>query len=372
MKMVGHSQPVEAAPLATQSTPLDAVDDRPGLVAEAGASARYLVPGIDTLRFFAALWVVFYHGAAPPLWELVPSQWQTTADIVARLPFNGNAAVVLFFVVSGFCIHLGNVEKSKIERGRFILQRATRIVLPLVAAMLVTQGLGAQYRAALDLILWSVYCEIYYYLVYPLAFRLFRPDRLRYTLAATLVITLALAISQPHLKFLWQFDWLTWLFCLSMWVVGCLLAEIYVRKSVALPAMNIWLLRVGFVAGAAAATIVSNVPWLRVGYIWTMPVLALLLPVLIINEIRVATAGHVSIWLERAGLATYSIYLVHKPVLTAVEELELAPLIAWPLQLLSVAVASALFYFVIERPAHRLSRAIGHWMRSPLIVRARS
>ena len=67
--------------------------------------------------------------------------------------------------------------------------------------------------------------------------------------------------------------------------------------------------------------------------------------------------------LDTLGRASYSLYLVHS----------LVPWSAHPLPyLVGVAMGTALLYFGVERPSHRLAKAVGkrltHRARPPLAV----
>jgi peptidoglycan/LPS O-acetylase OafA/YrhL len=324
-------------------------------------ASTHFVPGIDTLRFLAALWVVFYHGAAPPLGALVPQQYASIATALARLPFNGNAAVVLFFVISGFCIHLSNVRRERVAVTRFLVQRILRIVPPLVVIQLIAMALGSRYSASLSVVLWSVNCEIAYYLVYPFIFRLLRPGRIVSTTAVSLAISAVMACLNARAQFLWQWpsEVLTWIFCLSLWLLGCAFADRFARSAIAPRLPNVWVLRFVAVLFGIVATVLAHLPILPIGYVWTMPFFAAFCPVWIWAEITYARERGPQPLLEACGVAGYSIYLVHKPAITAVGALELPPLLCWPVILMCVAGASAVFYMVVERPSHLASRWAG-------------
>src|SRR5438477_1992376 len=131
------------------------------------------VAGLDSIRFVAAIWVVMSHGAAPlkPLFS----------DPVARLisggfssSFNGIAAVMVFFVVSGLCIHLPYVNAQSLPVMEFLLRRYIRIGLPLLAILLTIVVLGGKAYEAGDAVLWSVYAELVYYSMYPMFFLIAR------------------------------------------------------------------------------------------------------------------------------------------------------------------------------------------------------
>ena len=65
--------------------------------------------------------------------------------------------------------------------------------------------------------------------------------------------------------------------------------------------------------------------------------------------------------LETAGLFSYSLYLIHKLVITAFDELpvNVDPIGVWAAQLLAIFLAAFVFYILVERPAHRLARRLG-------------
>ena len=67
---------------------------------------------LTRLRFFAALWVVFYHWRAP---------WDFDVDTVTQLLAMGRFGVDLFFILSGFV--LAHVYLLAREEGRFDFAR---------------------------------------------------------------------------------------------------------------------------------------------------------------------------------------------------------------------------------------------------------
>lgn len=88
-------------------------------------------PGLNTLRFYAALSVVFYHLSAPVIWFSDPDAMKY-ANHVGFM--HGHDAVTLFFALSGFLIFTLLIREKDttgtISIRRFYIRRAFRI-LPL-------------------------------------------------------------------------------------------------------------------------------------------------------------------------------------------------------------------------------------------------
>ena len=79
------------------------------------------LPGLTRIRFFAAIWVVFYHWRAP---------WVVDVDAATNLFALGRFGVDLFFILSGFVlthVYVASRETGEFHFGRFILARFARI-----------------------------------------------------------------------------------------------------------------------------------------------------------------------------------------------------------------------------------------------------
>ncbi|GJL96545.1 MAG: acyltransferase [Hyphobacterium sp.] len=97
------------------------------------------LPSLTRLRFFAALWVVFYHWREP---------WSVDVDSVTAFFEMGRFGVDLFFILSGFVlahVYLAAREEGRFDFLRFILARFARIYPLHVAtiALLALAALGA-------------------------------------------------------------------------------------------------------------------------------------------------------------------------------------------------------------------------------------
>ena len=98
---------------------------------------------LDHIRGFAILSVFVYHcfGAAFHFSKLNWNGWfpdfHTRGSFLA-LPFTfGWAGVPIFFVVSGFCIHLSHRRSSRKDMATFFTRRFFRIYLPYLVALLI-------------------------------------------------------------------------------------------------------------------------------------------------------------------------------------------------------------------------------------------
>jgi len=207
------------------------------------------ISGIDSIRFVCALIVVLGHLGPPPLDAL--GSLGTLIEKGIAVAFNGPAAVIAFFIISGFCIHfpVANGPARKMLVAAFYARRFIRIGLPVVAVLALYEWAGVDARYPNFGVLWSIICEAVYYLIYPALLVAARSIGWRKLLAATvvvaaltaLILAFMLGISDNNYP---AFGLFTWIFGLPVWVSGCLLAERWSRlPKVSTP--TIWLIRGG-------------------------------------------------------------------------------------------------------------------------------
>ena len=99
------------------------------------------LPSLDALRGMASLVVVVSH-----CYLLIPEARRATLDAswasYLLLPlYNGSAAVVVFFVLSGFVLSLPSWRGSVPSYPRFVVRRFCRIYLPFAASILLALAL---------------------------------------------------------------------------------------------------------------------------------------------------------------------------------------------------------------------------------------
>lgn len=326
------------------------------------------VQGLDTLRLALALCVVFGHIglpiAADPSSHTLP--WSAFAAIYANA-FNGPAAVVCFFVISGFCIHYPYRNQKTLELLPYFSRRHIRIWVPIAAAVIAAKCVGLRVVVLGDSILWSLIAEEIYYLLYPIL----RWLRLRWSWLGLIVMAYAAAIlmaatdvsAMNYPSFGIGGNWILGLPC---WLLGCHLAQTSDGWGIVAPRvslMRVWTLRTIIVAVGTLCSIARF--HLAIGYPWSLTVCSPLIYYWLHQEI-VYYRDHAPIQiLESAGQMTYSIYLTHllaSRFLTnhvgPISE-ELLPRV---LYFVGVLTLTASFYFTIERPSHRLARATANWI----------
>ena len=137
-------------------------------LAEGIPASQQHILGLDTVRAFAALSVVLAHILGPKLPSVLQNLGlnQGIADFSKYL-FTGHPAVIVFFVVSGFCIHYPYTRRN-LPVIAFTLARWMRIMPPALIAMLLAYLLHVEkYNFVDGFILWSIVCELWYYSLYP-------------------------------------------------------------------------------------------------------------------------------------------------------------------------------------------------------------
>ncbi len=267
---------------------------------------------LDAIRFIAALFVALYHGPKLP-GEYFVRYFSLGWDML----FFGSGVVMVFFVVSGICIHYPVAAAGgKVDMLPFLVRRYIRILPPVVLASLLAYFADLNYSPIGGRITWSLLCELGYYSLYPAL--LFLANRFGWralTLAtippAYIMLVLYQTASSPifaGIALIFQY--------LPCWVCGCWAAECLVKKlgrpEPPLPpsSLEIWLWRVGIVAFYSTAAGMSY--YHVVHYIWFMIPFSLLVAAWISREILFFKNRPSWKWLANLGLYSYSLYLVHE------------------------------------------------------------
>lgn len=302
------------------------------------------LPRVDVLRAVAILLVFTHHYWLDVLeltgekWDFQP--WNGILLVPGRLGFLG---VKLFFVISGFCIHLSwlNWRKGAGLEGAgvraflpvYLWRRFWRIYPPYLLALLVfflmqyseplkgeslrhlsvhalmLQNLSKQFFENINPSFWSLGAEWQLYLVYPLALVV----AVRWRMEAAFALTAAVALGMRAASFKWGDNYFIlhspfshWL----EWMIGALVADrfaagtrVFHWHSLLVPALIVLTVAVHLKDGFVFSIARYLVPTLT---------FAALLEWCIEGARPLARAERALIPL---GLCSYSFYLLHEPAI---------------------------------------------------------
>ena len=358
---------------------------------------------VDQLRGLAALAVVVCHLAVSAYREapnLAGGPWPWLALILGF----GYLGVPLFFVISGFCIHLPQARAltratpTAPDWRRFFARRFWRLYPPYLAALVValalwwvagsplpwlavtTQALLVHpfHTATFDGVnppAWTLAVEAQLYLAYPVVFRLIARFGALRALGAVLAVTMAYRVTLAFTPLPSEIAGPAWEVFLARWVewvLGAVVAE-WAAGRLALPRVlsSPWpgLVALGagvlleWYAGSWGLYVVKE-PLYGVAF-------ALLLHAALAHE-RPGLGSAPGRYLAGVGVYSYSLYLLHRPIQLAFEPLA-REVATWPAViaqgvpsslLIMVATtplvlwAARVFYRGCERPSIRRSQAV--------------
>jgi peptidoglycan/LPS O-acetylase OafA/YrhL len=326
-------------------------------------AGRQRVRGLDAIRFVLAIWVMIGHLGRLPYAASIPSG---PGMILVRGIYNnvisGPAAVIVFFVISGFCIHFPYRDAERVVLLPYFARRHIRILVPVGVALGLAQLQGLRIFEFNHSILWSLLCEEIYYTVYPVLLKLRSRWGWPVLIGASFVAALAVAATDPGAGDYPSFGWrLNWILGLPCWLLGCDLAQRWKADSCApdVRALEIWAWRFGILGlsvGCSALRFHTSLT-----YPWTLNFFALAVVVWLQREIiRGVRHAPMSV-LEWAGAFSYSIYLVHvhgQNLVLRLTSVSPSELPGWILVNLAVLGLCYVFYRAVERPSHHLARRV--------------
>jgi peptidoglycan/LPS O-acetylase OafA/YrhL len=336
---------------------------------EVKSSNKNWVKGLDSIRFILALTVLLSHFYNP--WETYfkLSSLHILRMLGMAIPnlFIGIGAVIAFFIISGFVIHYPN-KKGIPDVRKFLLRRWLRIGLPLIVIVLIT----LYYNCFIDIPIWSLYCELIYYTLYPALLKVKVSWKTKciisFILSFALIIVFCLndIASLIHQRTIgnvgslgayWQLGiWLTWLVGLPCWLLGVLLAEKIDEISRSISINRIFLLRIG----VFTISVVLNIAKFHffVSYIFSMNLFALILFIWIRDEILYYRERQPVRLLEKMGEFSYSLYLVHYVCYAMLIYFFPLTRLLYFVFIVTAIFVSYLFYLTVEKPAHLFAKKL--------------
>jgi peptidoglycan/LPS O-acetylase OafA/YrhL len=361
---------------------------------------------IDGLRALAALWVAVHHAieTSEPTWAM---SLPVVRPILGTL-FFGQFPVMVFLMLSGFCLYYPYVRKAPKPTfttgfGVYISRRFMRIAPPyywagafcaifwffpslsggrwaitqpidrwtILSHLLFVHNLLPNHANKIDYPMWSIGLEWQLYLLFPALVWAFRRVGALPTLVATLVVAAVIRGTYRHLPgLIGPILHLGPFSCLEIFALGMLAAYMTAQHR-PLPAPRI-VLGMGFVAGLAAIRLGSGS-----GLVHDLATAGAFFCLLLLATEPNGLAERVlkTPWLVRVGFFSYSIYLVHAPLLhlswLALRPLHLSPDILFAVLALVclpliVGVAYG-FHCLFERPFMRVKPAL---VVEPVVKRA--
>lgn len=369
----------------------------PLVLTERVASRSSRVTGLDGLRGLAAVVVVVHHVAlAHFTWSEIyynRGSERPKLDAIVSTPLHlawaGTEAVYVFFIISGYALALA-VRSASYRPNSFLASRIVRLYLPTIASIILAwttfklfpRPEGDGYGFWLDgsprvydfasmlrdsvLVtgvtrgnspLWSLVYEVLFSLLLPLYILVAR--RMRATLAlvfAALLSTLGFVYQTPAFIYM------------PMFLVGVVLAESSGRwRPWVFEKVKMVRWRWGFYALLSLALVGAVAQWY---FTWTgseslKMVLGFFLSFVSCSAIVAAAAGLPLIerfltWKPIAwlGSISFSLYLVHEPIIKAAAFTFQGSEIALVVAVLIAFAVATLFYRHIEKPIHRLSQRV--------------
>lgn len=369
---------------------------------------------LDQLRGVAILLVFLYHSIYQAFGrdELAWSGWTRNFDapgsFLGLYPITwGWCGVAVFFALSGFSIHLSHTRASKDSIADYFARRWFRIYPPFLAALLffalvfprtrldmhsrwglgqffshffLVHNLNAKTDHGIATAWWSIAVEFQLYLLYPLLLIAARRIGWRGVLIGTAIVEIGLRLGcDLRLLFTGLQPWVALrdspFFFWYSWTIGAAIADAYL-KGQPLPFRNhsVWLWVALFViadllkplnifsftlAALATATAISRFISRRSAQM---------------AEQRPLFHRRMAEYLRLAGLCSYSIYLIHHPIVEAwpgvvtrlLPSVHLYPVLMYVCCLsvwLLILPAAWLMYRFIELPAISAGKQYVSFMR---------
>jgi peptidoglycan/LPS O-acetylase OafA/YrhL len=312
------------------------------------------VTGLDGLRGLAALFVVLHHSYLMSY----PGYPVNTGPAWLGWLLYGHLAVVLFIALSGFSLALAPARHGWRLGGkaRFAHRRAWRILPPYWAALMfslviawavvpqpgsappdgkavVVYGLLLQDVFGSPVpngAFWSIAVEAQLYLVFPVLLLMLRRFGAAAMVGAVTVVVATVGALAPHVAAVGLLMRLTpqfaVLFALGLAAAGVVRASERVRRvpwawlslAAVLPVLGVIVFR-----GSVGWN--SDLFWMDLAF---GPAIALLLAAIATRQARVLTRLLDTVPVRKLGTFSYSLYLIHAPIVVAISDKVVAPHVA--------------------------------------------
>lgn len=351
-------------------------------------SNQLYFPEIDGIRFLAIILVVLFHAHG----YFVAKTGIAFADANAKhtllddILSKGDRGVELFFVLSGFILcmpfahhYINHGKKPALKKyylrrvtrleppyilaitGIFILQRlmnvnpggltTVQLLQHYFASLTYTHGLIFQTVPIITVVAWSLEIEIQFYVIAPLLFRLLilSPAMRRSILViAVLAVTVLQHVFMPHFLILSIYR------LVQYFMIGILLADVYVSDTFATTFKGNWVIPV-FLAILALVCVMPLNLYTHLAF----PFLIGALYIMVMKNDSIKRMFSYK-FVPIIGGMCYSIYLLHYTVISVFGRFTIGlkitdhylPNLIFQLVVLSMLtlIVSSIFYLFVERP----------------------
>jgi peptidoglycan/LPS O-acetylase OafA/YrhL len=362
-----------------------------GTISNIQSPAKDYLPALTGLRFILALWVVLHHISGQ---GMMLESWANSLPFAARtIVHGGYLAVQSFFVLSGFVMArtYANARwggKDLVKYGAARLARiypvyllSLIVVAPFIVDTMLEPATGAGRKATLlaDYVFvmqgwtgtlgvgwntpaWSLSCEFFFYLLFPLIFPLLR-NAGRRVIALVLAACLITPVLLAHAEVPW--DWKP-IHHFSDFVAGIAAARLYRFLAPRMKQHGSWL----YLPAAIAGALLIVFPQVMDGTYGDLKTGLRPLNVLALAGLALGggfTARVLSTQIaDYLGKVSYSMYILHVPILwwfgrwamhaSVFGVVLLSPGAASLLYLVLVIAVSGLSFAWVETPANRWIR----------------
>jgi peptidoglycan/LPS O-acetylase OafA/YrhL len=312
------------------------------------------VNGMDSLRFILALIVLLSHLENPYVAALKASHTpigKLLAGFLANA-FSGIAAVIAFFIISGFVVHYP-VKDKPLDVRKFLIRRWIRIGIPLIP-------------------IWSLYCELMYYTIYPFLRNIKLSWTIKLKIAYLIQTLIILILCQNDIKSLiyqqdinyfatyWQTgELITWLIGLPVWLLGVVIAEKIGPLSIKLKNITFTELTLYRLAIFCTSVVLHVLKFhFFLSDIIALNIFALLMVKWIEREIIYYQIHNSFTLLEYSGKFSYSLYLCHGLCVYFLSFFMVINVYNYPIFIALSLLIAYLVYLIVEKPSHELARKL--------------
>ncbi len=278
------------------------------------------INGLDSIRFFLALWVLLSHiPFSKYIKPFTSNIWfGKFLEDVLNSSFVGVAAVIGFFVLSGIVIHFPYRKNNSFNTYEFLFRRYLRIGIPIMIISLFANFFESFYL----LPLWSLYCELIYYTLYPLILTLKQRYKLKYIFVVTFLLAfIVLFVASNSIRSIFTHEAFngnyhelgikyTWLLGLPCWLLGVKIADDYdvlIEQDTSFKTIVFWRIIVVFIS--CICFVMRYKFW--VGFSISLNFFSLIAYIWLRKEISFWNKRDPIVFFENAGKWSYSLYICH-------------------------------------------------------------